>query len=48
MIECEVCRRYVNGDEIESCEVCGTELCEGCYQNHVKRCLNPEAFEEEY
>nr|DAY67652.1 MAG TPA: hypothetical protein [Caudoviricetes sp.] len=47
MIECEECGRYKHVDDIEECPKCGMELCESCYQEHVKRCLNPEVYEDD-
>lgn len=40
MIECEECGKYCDADEIERCPECNIELCDRCYQNHVKACVN--------
>lgn len=42
MIECESCERHFNPDDIQKCPNCDKELCEGCYQNHVKKCIDME------
>lgn len=38
MIECEVCGEYFHSDDIQSCPKCGDDICEGCFQEHVKQC----------
>jgi len=47
MIECESCKRYFHADEIDSCPECGAELCEHCYQNHVKNCVFNNNFDDD-
>jgi hypothetical protein len=50
MIECEneKCGRYFHADDIQQCPECGKELCEDCFQKHVKGCLNKGNLDEEY
>lgn len=42
MIECELCGRYTDVDDIVNCPECGMELCERCSQQHIKLCLIEE------
>lgn len=39
MIECEKCGIYFYSDEINECPECATELCESCYESHIRICL---------
>ncbi|MEG0855816.1 MAG: hypothetical protein RSG52_04960 [Terrisporobacter sp.] len=42
MIECDICREFYHVDEIKDCPniECTKEMCESCYDEHVKKCLN--------
>ena len=47
MIECELCGEYFHADDIDACPKCGIELCEGCYQTHVTKCMLSDFEDEE-
>lgn len=48
MIECEKCENYFHADDISACPECGLELCEGCYNEHVMRCINGNYDDDDY
>lgn len=49
MIECDICREFFHPDEIKDCPnvECTKEMCESCYDEHVKKCLNAYSEDEE-
>lgn len=48
MIQCEgMCGEYFHADDVRSCPECGIELCEECFQIHIKQCLAADSYEED-
>ena len=39
MIECDLCGKYFHPDDIEKCPECDKDLCPGCYEKHVTKCI---------
>lgn len=47
MIECELCGGYFHPDEINNCPECVLEICEKCFENHVRFCREEDDINEE-
>ena len=47
MIICEICEKYVHADDTVKCYGCGADVCYKCYDEHIKRCLNPDIYNED-
>lgn len=46
MIECELCGGYFHPDEISNCPKCGIEICERCFEKHVRFCEESDDNDE--
>ena len=47
MIECELCGGYFHPDEISNCPECEIEICEECFEKHVRFCGQEDDIEED-
>lgn len=47
MMECDICGDYFHPDEISNCPKCDIEICESCFENHVRCCGEDTDMDDE-
>lgn len=48
MIQCNCCGGWFHPDEIRECPECGIEVCDGCFENHIKMCRKFDDIDDDH